>query len=76
MLATLINGDTSIGYGYDSGSVRTTKTVNGVKYTYVLKLCEKQGDSPMEQYMPIVWVVFAIFMLLYEFLLNVNYLEL
>lgn len=33
-LATLTNGDTSISYGYDSGSVRTTKTVNGVKYTY------------------------------------------
>ena len=33
-LATLTNGDTSISYGYDSDSVRTTKTVNGVKYTY------------------------------------------
>lgn len=30
-LATLTNGDTSINYGYDSDSVRTTKTVNGVK---------------------------------------------
>ena len=30
----------------------------------------------MEQYMLIVWVVFAIFMLLYEFLLNENSLEL
>ena len=30
----------------------------------------------MEQYMPIVWVVFAIFMLLYEFLLNETSLEL
>lgn len=33
-LTTLTNGDTSISYGYDSDSVRTTKTVNGVKYTY------------------------------------------
>ena len=33
-LATLTNGATSISYGYDSDSVRTTKTVNGVKYTY------------------------------------------
>ncbi len=31
----------------------------------MLKLCEK-GDSPMEQYMPIVWIGFAIFMLLCE----------
>ena len=30
----------------------------------------------MEQYMPIVWIGFAIFMLLYEFLLNENSLEL
>ena len=32
----------------------------------MLKLCEKEGDSPMEQYMPIVWIGFAIFMLLCE----------
>ena len=32
----------------------------------MLKLCEKGGDSPMEQYMPIVWIGFAIFMLLCE----------
>ena len=35
-------------------------------YNIVLKLCEKGGDSPMEQYMPIVWIGFAIFMLLCE----------
>ncbi len=32
----------------------------------MLKLCEKEGDSSMEQYMPIVWIGFAIFMLLCE----------
>ena len=32
----------------------------------MLKLCEKEGDSPMEQYMPIVWIGFAVFMLLCE----------
>ena len=35
-------------------------------YNIVLKLCEKEGDSSMEQYMPIVWIGFAIFMLLCE----------
>ena len=43
-LATLTNGDTSISYGYDSDSVRTTKTVNGMKYTYAIStdsLCMK-----------------------------------
>ena len=48
-LATLTNGDTSISYGYDSGSVRTTKTVNGVKYTYAYLngqlLYETRGDA-------------------------------
>ena len=48
-LATLTNGDTSIGYGYDSGSVRTTKTVNGVKYTYAYlngqHMYETRGDA-------------------------------
>ena len=48
-LATLTNGDTSISYGYDSGSVRTTKTVNGVKYTYTYLngqlLYETRGDA-------------------------------
>ena len=48
-LATLTNGDTSISYGYDSGSVRTTKTVNGVKYTYVYLngqlMYETRGDA-------------------------------
>ena len=48
-LATLTNGDTSISYGYDSGSVRTTKTVNGVKYTYAYLngqlLHETRGDA-------------------------------
>lgn len=48
-LATLTNGDTSISYGYDSGSVRTTKTVNGVKYTYAYLngqlLYETCGDA-------------------------------
>ena len=32
----------------------------------MLKLCEKEDDSSMEQYMPIVWIGFAIFMLLCE----------
>ena len=32
----------------------------------MLKLCKKEGDSSMEQYMPIVWIGFAIFMLLCE----------
>ena len=48
-LATLTNGDTSISYGYDSDSVRTTKTVNGVKYTYAYLngqlLYETRGDA-------------------------------
>ena len=48
-LATLINGDTSISYGYDSDSVRTTKTINGVKYTYAYLngqlLYETCGDA-------------------------------
>ena len=48
-LATLTNGDTSISYGYDSGSVRTTKTVNGVKYTYAYlngqHMYETRGDA-------------------------------
>ena len=48
-LATLTNGDTSISYGYDSGSVRTTKIVNGVKYTYAYLngqlLYETRGDA-------------------------------
>ena len=48
-LATLTNGDTSISYGYDSGSVRTTKTVNGVKYTYAYLngqlMYETRGDA-------------------------------
>ena len=47
-LATLTNGDTSISYGYDSDSVRTTKTVNGVKYTYAYLngqlMYETRGD--------------------------------
>ena len=47
-LATLTNGDTSISYGYDIDSVRTTKTVNGVKYTYAYLngqlLYETRGD--------------------------------
>ena len=46
---TLTNGDTSISYGYDSGSVRTTKIVNGVKYTYAYLngqlLYETRGDA-------------------------------
>lgn len=48
-LATFTNGDTSISYGYDSDSVRTTKTVNGVKYTYAYLngqlLYETRGDA-------------------------------
>ena len=48
-LATLTNGDTSISYGYDSDSVRTTKTVNGVKYTYAYLngqlMYETRGDA-------------------------------
>ena len=48
-LATLTNCDTSISYGYDSGSVRTTKTVNGVKYTYAYLngqlMYETRGDA-------------------------------
>ena len=48
-LATLTNGDTSISYGYDSGSVRTTKTVNGEKYTYAYLngqlMYETRGDA-------------------------------
>ena len=48
-LATFTNGDTSISYGYDSGSVRTTKTVNGVKYTYAYLngqlMYETRGDA-------------------------------
>ena len=48
-LATLTNGDTNISYGYDSGSVRTTKTVNGVKYTYAYLngqlMYETRGDA-------------------------------
>ena len=48
-LATLTNGDTSISYGYDSDSVRTTKTVNGVKYTYAYlngqPMYETRGDA-------------------------------
>ena len=48
-LTTLTNGDTSISYGYDSDSVRTTKTVNGVKYTYAYLngqlLYETHGDA-------------------------------
>ena len=48
-LATLTNGDTSISYGYDSDSVRTTKAVNGVKYTYAYLngqlLYETRGDA-------------------------------
>ena len=48
-LAKLTNGDTSISYGYDSGSVRTTKTVNGVKYTYAYLngqlMYETRGDA-------------------------------
>ena len=48
-LATLTNGDTSISYGYDSDSVRTTKTVNGRKYTYAYLngqlLYENRGDA-------------------------------
>lgn len=48
-LTTLTNGDTSISYGYDSDSVRTTKTVNGVKYTYAYLngqlMYETRGDA-------------------------------
>ena len=33
-LATLQKGENSISYSYDSNSIRTSKTVNGVKYTY------------------------------------------
>lgn len=33
-LTTLQNGNDSISYKYDSNSVRTSKTVNGVEYTY------------------------------------------
>lgn len=48
-LTTLTNGDTSISYGYDSNSVRTTKTVNGVKYTYAYLngqlMYETRGDA-------------------------------
>ena len=48
-LATLTNGDTSVSYGYDSGSLRTTKTVNGVKYTYAYLngqlMYETRGDA-------------------------------
>mgnify|MGYP000213036778 FL=1 len=48
-LATLTNSDTSISYGYDSDSVRTTKTVNGRKYTYAYLngqlLYETRGDA-------------------------------
>ena len=48
-LATLTNGDTSISYGYDSDSVRTTKTVSGVKYTYAYfngqLMYETRGDA-------------------------------
>ncbi len=53
-LATLTNGDTSISYGYDSDSVRTTKTVNGVKYTYAYLngqlLYETRGDVKFYYY--------------------------
>ena len=48
-LTTLTNGDTSISYGYDSDSVRATKTVNGVKYTYAYlngqHMYETRGDA-------------------------------
>ena len=48
-LTTLTNGDTSISYGYDSDSVRATKTVNGVKYTYAYLngqlMYETRGDA-------------------------------
>ena len=48
-LTTLTNGETSVSYGYDSGSVRTTKTVNGVKYTYAYLngqlMYETRGDA-------------------------------
>ena len=48
-LATLTNGDTSVSYGYNNGSIRTTKIVNGVKYTYAYLngqlLYETRGDA-------------------------------
>ena len=48
-LTTLTKGYTSISYGYDSDSVRTTKTVNGVKYTYAYLngqlMYETRGDA-------------------------------
>ena len=48
-LATLQTDENSISYNYDSNSVRISKTVNGVKYTYAyingLLMYETRGDA-------------------------------
>ena len=48
-LATFTQGDTNISYKYDSNSVRTSKTVNGVEYTYTYLngklMYETRGNS-------------------------------
>lgn len=48
-LATLQTNENSISYNYDSNSVRISKTVNGVKYTYAyingLLMYETRGDA-------------------------------
>ena len=48
-LATLQTDENSISYNYDSNSVRISKTVNGVEYTYAyvngLLMYETRGDS-------------------------------
>lgn len=48
-LSTLHNGENSINYNYDSKGVRASKTVNGIKYTYVyengLLMYETRGNA-------------------------------
>ena len=53
-LSTLQKGSTAVSYTYDSGSVRTTKTVNGEKYTYQYTagklIYETRGEKSFHYY--------------------------
>ena len=51
-LATATDGTTNVSYTYDSDGIRTSKTVNGVKHTYVYAsgklLRETYGDTTLD----------------------------
>ena len=55
-LTTLQSGNDSISYKYDSNGVRTSKTVNGVEYTYEYLSGQLMHETRGEKYLLMCFV--------------------